>query len=82
MAQAKLYRLAALLIIHRLRHPLKVEDDSAKGHAMSTFTERVPFAQPTLYSSTALPLAILGLTWSKNSLLWLWYLAYIENLGR
>ncbi|KAH7127869.1 hypothetical protein B0J13DRAFT_564641 [Dactylonectria estremocensis] len=39
LAQASLYRTAALLIIHRLRFPLGVEDNAASVYAENIFSE-------------------------------------------
>lgn len=37
--QARAYRLAALLVIHRLRYPLGVRDDTARRYASKVFAE-------------------------------------------
>ncbi|KAF4833976.1 hypothetical protein CGCTS75_v003661 [Colletotrichum tropicale] len=64
MLQARVYRLATLLIIHRLQYPLGVEDDTALRLAMKITVElecfiewvpvemkRLPIALPLLVSS-------------------------------
>ncbi|KAI3139149.1 transcriptional regulator family: Fungal Specific TF [Penicillium roqueforti] len=55
MAQSRLYRLAALLTIHRLRYPLGVEDETAKGYAMAIFTGMECFAPSFAPRCTAMP---------------------------
>lgn len=55
VTQAKVYRLAALLIIHRLRYPFGVEDDPAKYLANSIFSELSYFSRSAAKDSTALP---------------------------
>ncbi|OJJ59259.1 hypothetical protein ASPSYDRAFT_178603 [Aspergillus sydowii CBS 593.65] len=55
MTQAKVYRLAALLVIHRLRFPFGVKDEAAAGLANSIFSEMFSFARSTGNDSTALP---------------------------
>ncbi|TPX08681.1 uncharacterized protein E0L32_009870 [Thyridium curvatum] len=41
-SQARLYRLAALLLIHRLRYPLGTEDSTACAYAKNILTEMSP----------------------------------------
>ncbi|KAJ5613233.1 hypothetical protein N7510_006427 [Penicillium lagena] len=55
MTQATVYRLAALLIVHRLRYPFGVEDDPATYLAHSIFSEISYFAQSAAKDATALP---------------------------
>ncbi|OJJ01871.1 hypothetical protein ASPVEDRAFT_887279 [Aspergillus versicolor CBS 583.65] len=55
MTQARVYRLAGLLVIHRLRFPFGVEDEAAKGLASSIFSEMFSFARSPGKDSTALP---------------------------
>lgn len=45
LLQARVYRLATLLIIHRLQYPLGVEDETASRLAMTIATELDFFAQ-------------------------------------
>ncbi|KGO66098.1 Protein of unknown function DUF3468 [Penicillium italicum] len=58
VTQANLYRLAALLIIHRLRYPLGIEDEAARKLANGIFSELSFFAKSAgnLKESTALSL--------------------------
>ena len=42
--QSVIYRLAALLIIHRLRYPLGINDEPAINHATAIFSELYKFA--------------------------------------
>lgn len=58
VTHANLYRLAALLIIHRLRYPLGVEDEAAWKLANGIFSELSFFAKSAINvkGSTALPL--------------------------
>lgn len=53
--QAKVYRLVALLIIHRLRYPFGVEDEAAIQLANGIFRELAFFARSAEMDSTALP---------------------------
>ncbi len=55
MTQAKVYRLAALLVIHRLRFPFGVKDEAATSLANSIFSEMFSFARSAGKDSTALP---------------------------
>lgn len=55
MTQAKTYRLAGLLVIHRLRYPFGVEDETAEQYANSIFSEIQSFAEAAPKGSTALP---------------------------
>lgn len=55
MTQANAYRLAALLIIHRLRYPLGVEDETARDLANSIFSIISHFADSAAQETTALP---------------------------
>lgn len=55
MTQANAYRLAALLIIHRLRYPLGVEDETARDLANSIFSIMTHFAESAVQQTTALP---------------------------
>jgi hypothetical protein len=55
MTQANAYRLAALLIIHRLRYPLGVEDETAQDLANSIFSIMSHFAESAAQETTALP---------------------------
>ncbi|KAJ5621905.1 hypothetical protein N7528_005137 [Penicillium herquei] len=56
MTQANVYRLAGLLVIHRHRYPLGVEDETAKALAESIFSAMTSFAQSAAEKSTALPM--------------------------
>ncbi|KAJ5129840.1 Protein of unknown function DUF3468 [Penicillium bovifimosum] len=53
--QANVYRLAALLVIHRLRYPLGVEDETAQIHANGIFSELAFFAKQAVKETSALP---------------------------
>ena len=53
--QAKVYRLVALLIIHRLRYPFGVEDETVIHLANCIFREMAFFARSADRDSTALP---------------------------
>lgn len=55
VTQANVYRLAALLIVHRLRYPLGVEDEMARHLADGIFSEMSFFAKSAAKISTALP---------------------------
>jgi hypothetical protein len=55
MTQANAYRLAALLIIHRLRYPLGVEEKTARDLANRIFSIMTHFAQTAAEKTTALP---------------------------
>ncbi|KAI2788676.1 hypothetical protein POX_e06697 [Penicillium oxalicum] len=55
MTQANAYRLAALLVIHRLRYPLGVEDETGRDLAISVFTIISQFAQSAAQHTSALP---------------------------
>jgi hypothetical protein len=55
VTQANVYRLAALLIIHRLRYPLGVEDATAQDLANSIFFELSFFTKSDTQKTTALP---------------------------
>lgn len=55
VTQAKVYCLAALLIIHRLRYPFGVEDGPATYLANSIFSEISYFARSAARDATALP---------------------------
>lgn len=55
VTQANVYRLAGLLIIHRLRYPLGVEDEPAQQLANTIFTEMFHFANTAADKTTALP---------------------------
>ncbi|OKP11115.1 hypothetical protein PENSUB_3485 [Penicillium subrubescens] len=55
MTQASAYRLAALLIIHRLRYPLGVEEKTARDLANRIFSIMTHFAQTAAEKTTALP---------------------------
>jgi len=56
VTQAKVYRLAALLIIHRLRYPLGVENTTGKNLANSIFAEMTYFTKSATQKTTALPI--------------------------
>lgn len=56
VTQAKTYRLAALLVIHRLRYPLGVEDEAACFLASTIFSELSYFVKTDANKSTALPI--------------------------
>lgn len=56
MTQANVYRLAGLLIIHRHRYPLGVEDETGRALAESIFSAMEQFAQSAAEKSTALPM--------------------------
>jgi hypothetical protein len=53
--QANVYRLAALLIIHRLRYPLGVEDGTAREFANGILSYLSLFAQSATKETAALP---------------------------
>lgn len=55
VTQANVYRLAALLILHRLRHPLGVEDEAAQKLANGIFSELAFFAKSAVKETSALP---------------------------
>ncbi|KAJ5301716.1 hypothetical protein PENANT_c002G03548 [Penicillium antarcticum] len=55
VTQANVYRLAALLLIHRLRHPLGVENAGAQKLANNIFAELAFFAKSSIKDTTALP---------------------------
>lgn len=55
VTQANVYRLAGLLIIHRLRYPLGVEDEPAQQLANTIFAEMFHFARTAADKTTALP---------------------------
>ncbi|KAJ5960890.1 uncharacterized protein N7479_008040 [Penicillium vulpinum] len=57
VTQANVYRLAALLILHRLRYPLGVEDEEAHKLANGIFSELTFFAKAAVNvkDSSALP---------------------------
>ncbi|KAJ5550426.1 hypothetical protein N7535_001632 [Penicillium sp. DV-2018c] len=55
VTQANVYRLAALLVIHRLRYPLGVEDEAAQKHANGIFSELAFFAKQAVKETSALP---------------------------
>ncbi|KAH7324565.1 hypothetical protein B0I35DRAFT_164599 [Stachybotrys elegans] len=54
MGQARLFRLAALLIIHRLRYPLGVEDEAAQALADEILDKLRPFTMVPLHEATGL----------------------------
>ncbi|KAJ5109444.1 hypothetical protein N7456_006119 [Penicillium angulare] len=56
MTQANVYRLAGLLVIHRHRYPLGVEDDTARALAESIFSSMELFANTAAEKSTAMPM--------------------------
>ncbi|KAJ5768656.1 hypothetical protein N7533_001239 [Penicillium manginii] len=56
VTQANTYRLAALLVVHRLRYPLGVEDEAAHFLANSIFSELSYFVKNDAMKSTALPI--------------------------
>ncbi|KAJ5679051.1 hypothetical protein N7462_007295 [Penicillium macrosclerotiorum] len=53
--QASVYRLAGLLIIHRLRYPLGVEDDAARELANAIFSHMSFFEKSAAKETSALP---------------------------
>lgn len=55
VTQANCYRLAALLLIHRLRHPLGVGNEGAQKLANNIFAELAFFAKSSVKETTALP---------------------------
>ncbi|KAJ5477100.1 hypothetical protein N7539_007244 [Penicillium diatomitis] len=55
MTQANAYRLAALLVVHRLRYPLGVEDETGRDLAQSIFALISQFAQSAAQHTSALP---------------------------
>jgi hypothetical protein len=55
VTQANVYRLAALLVIHRLRYPMGVEDEAAQKHANGIFSELAFFAKQAVKETSALP---------------------------
>ncbi|KAJ5935788.1 hypothetical protein N7466_005335 [Penicillium verhagenii] len=56
VTQATVYRLAGLLVIHRHRYPLGMEDDTARVLAESIFSAMELFAESAAEKSTALPM--------------------------
>ncbi|KAF5013324.1 hypothetical protein FDECE_674 [Fusarium decemcellulare] len=56
MMQARVYRLATLLIIHRLQHPLGVEDEPAARLAMAIAAELECFVQWVPEDAKGLPI--------------------------
>jgi len=56
VTQANTYRLAGLLVIHRLRYPLGIEDETAHFLASSIFSELSYFVKTDATKSTALPI--------------------------
>lgn len=56
MTQANVYRLATLLIIHRLRYPLGVEDETGRVLADSIFSAMSLFTMSAAEKLTALPM--------------------------
>lgn len=56
VTQANTYRLAGLLVIHRLRYPLGVEDEAGQFLANSIFSELSYFVKTDANKSTALPI--------------------------
>lgn len=56
MTQANVYRLATLLLIHRLRYPLGVEDGTGRVLADSIFSTMSLFAASAADKVTALPM--------------------------
>ncbi|KAJ5835451.1 hypothetical protein N7447_001477 [Penicillium robsamsonii] len=60
VTQANVYRLAGLLIIHRLRYPLGVEDEAGGKLANGIFSELAFFAKSAvnLKESSALPVVL------------------------
>lgn len=56
VTQANVYRLAALLVIHRLRYPLGVEDEEAEKFANNIFAELRFFAKSAAKDASALPI--------------------------
>jgi hypothetical protein len=55
VTQANVYRLAALLVIHRLRCPLGVEDEEGQKLASNIFAELAFFAKSAAKEASALP---------------------------
>ncbi|KAJ5343301.1 uncharacterized protein N7506_003125 [Penicillium brevicompactum] len=55
VTQANVYRLAGLLVIHRLRYPLGVEDEQAQKFANNIFAELAFFAKSASKEASALP---------------------------
>lgn len=55
VTQANVYRLAALLIIHRLRYPLGIEDEEGQKLANNIFAELAFFAKSASKEASALP---------------------------
>jgi hypothetical protein len=55
VTQANVYRLAGLLVIHRLRYPLGVEDEEAQKFANNIFAELAFFAKSASKEASALP---------------------------
>jgi hypothetical protein len=55
VTQANVYRLAALLVIHRLRYPLGIEDEEAQKLANNIFAELAFFAKSASKEASALP---------------------------
>ncbi|KAJ6104264.1 hypothetical protein N7523_010584 [Penicillium sp. IBT 18751x] len=56
VTQANVYRLAALLVIHRLRYPLGVQDGAGRDLANSIFAEMSFFTKSETQKTTALPI--------------------------
>ncbi|KAJ5632091.1 hypothetical protein N7490_008430 [Penicillium lividum] len=56
VTQANVYRLAGLLIIHRHRYPLGVEDDKARVLAESIFCTMEMFSESAAKKATGLPM--------------------------
>ncbi|KAJ5225020.1 hypothetical protein N7468_006245 [Penicillium chermesinum] len=56
MTQANVYRLATLLVIHRLRYPLGVEDGTARVLAEGIFSAMSLFASSAAEKVTAMPM--------------------------
>ncbi|KAJ5631833.1 uncharacterized protein N7484_011933 [Penicillium longicatenatum] len=56
VTQANVYRLAALLVIHRLRYPLGVEDETARALAESIFSAMELFTVSAAEKATAFPM--------------------------
>jgi hypothetical protein len=56
ITQANVYRLAALLAIHRLRYPLGVQDEIARELANGIFSHILSFAQSAAKEVTAFPM--------------------------
>lgn len=56
VTQANVYRLAALLVIHRLRYPLGMEDETARVLAESIFSAMELFSVSAAEKATAFPM--------------------------